>query len=453
MRPKPQTLLYTLLVAVLIVGSAIGALAWQRSRVITALTVQLASQQPGEATAAVEQLAAMADPPLSILVVAAASDRREVSQAGQAAIAGLIDRWKRELEEDSDHDTVAAHAAELAAQLARTRHAFAVRHYPWLGTTTHEIVRLANRCPGENLPLVAMYCDEVAAVIGEKTKPGAAVASNGELYRFQPRYGQAAVDVTPLAAPTRAPLEREFAEIPAEPLLPQATVTEESTESMTASGTPITDRAAHSDSTRSEFGELPMDDIDAAAAPQRLVGQGDIAGDVSPPGELNGQPDWAMPLLRMVPAQPAGSATAREIADHAERGEVGDGIPTRELLAQLASQQVNERREAERLLAKRGFTRVPAELVKQYLSTDPQQRRNFGERVMKESGLDRRPWLCLLADDEDAEIRLAAVTLMATSADPVLVEKAWQVSIHDRDPRIADLALRLRDRRGNALRR
>ncbi len=49
--------------------------------------------------------------PLSILVVAAASDRREVSQAGQAAIAGLIDRWKRELEEETGY--TAARWSEL----------------------------------------------------------------------------------------------------------------------------------------------------------------------------------------------------------------------------------------------------------------------------------------------------------------------------------------------------
>jgi hypothetical protein len=36
---------------------------------------------------------------------------------------------------------------------------------------------------------------------------------------------------------------------------------------------------------------------------------------------------------------------------------------------------------------------------------------------------------------------------MATSDDAQLIEKAWQVSIRDRDPRIAGLAGRLRERR------
>jgi hypothetical protein len=52
-----------------------------------------------------------------------------------------------------------------------------------------------------------------------------------------------------------------------------------------------------------------------------------------------------------------------------------------------------------------------------------------------------------MADDRDANVRLAVVTILATSNDPALIEKAWQVAIRDRDPRIAGMASRLRDRR------
>ena len=62
-------------------------------------------------------------------------------------------------------------------------------------------------------------------------------------------------------------------------------------------------------------------------------------------------------------------------------------------------------------------------------------------------GVGAKAWLMLLADDADAEVRLAAVTVMATSNDSQLLEKAWQVALHDQDPRIAGLAERLRDRR------
>jgi hypothetical protein len=73
--------------------------------------------------------------------------------------------------------------------------------------------------------------------------------------------------------------------------------------------------------------------------------------------------------------------------------------------------------------------------------------------VLTEQEIDARPWLTVLADDEDADVRLVAVTIMATSNDAELIEKAWQVAIRDRDPRIAGLAERLRERRSGARRR
>jgi hypothetical protein len=59
-------------------------------------------------------------------------------------------------------------------------------------------------------------------------------------------------------------------------------------------------------------------------------------------------------------------------------------------------------------------------------------------------------WLLLLSDDENAEVRLTVVSVMATSRDAELLERAWQVALHDRDPRIAGLADRLRDRRASS---
>jgi hypothetical protein len=59
----------------------------------------------------------------------------------------------------------------------------------------------------------------------------------------------------------------------------------------------------------------------------------------------------------------------------------------------------------------------------------------------------------MLAGDADADVRLSAVTVMATSGDAMLLEKAWQAAINDLDPRIADLAGRLRERRDGVQRR
>jgi hypothetical protein len=75
------------------------------------------------------------------------------------------------------------------------------------------------------------------------------------------------------------------------------------------------------------------------------------------------------------------------------------------------------------------------------------------DEVLTAPGNDARPWLVLLADDTEADVRLLALTIMATSDDALLLDKAWQVALHDGDPRIAGLASRLRERRDAAQRR
>jgi hypothetical protein len=104
------------------------------------------------------------------------------------------------------------------------------------------------------------------------------------------------------------------------------------------------------------------------------------------------------------------------------------------------------------VLAERGFGRLPSKLVQRLFSDNADQRLRLIDDILIEPGIDARPWLLLLADDADADVRLLTVSIMATSNDATLIEKAWEVAINDRDPRIAGLAGRLRERRDNVRR-
>ena len=88
--------------------------------------------------------------------------------------------------------------------------------------------------------------------------------------------------------------------------------------------------------------------------------------------------------------------------------------------------------------------RLTPQLVKQLFSEKVEDRLRLVDDVLTDPKIDARPWLIVLADDSDGDVRLVAVTIMATSNDPQLIEKAWQVAIRDHDPRIAGLAERLR---------
>jgi hypothetical protein len=177
--------------------------------------------------------------------------------------------------------------------------------------------------------------------------------------------------------------------------------------------------------------------------------------------------EWAHPLFRMLPAmpinglpdshlptsnQPPSASASAPLVPELEQADLTD-VDSRVLLERWLAATGSKVLPLEDELTRRGFGRLSARLVQQLFSTDADERLRLVDAVLTEPGVDARPWLILLADDTDADVRLLAVTIMATSDDSVLIEKAWQVAINDRDPRIAGMAGRLRDRRDSAKRR
>jgi hypothetical protein len=126
---------------------------------------------------------------------------------------------------------------------------------------------------------------------------------------------------------------------------------------------------------------------------------------------------------------------------------------SRELLKKWIALEKDEAQPIERELARRGFGKLSKPLVRQFFSNNSQDRMRLIDNVLAQPGGGSEAWLILLAGDADPDVRLFAVTFMATSNNSALVEKAWQMVIRDHDPRIADLAGRLRERREGPLRR
>jgi hypothetical protein len=123
------------------------------------------------------------------------------------------------------------------------------------------------------------------------------------------------------------------------------------------------------------------------------------------------------------------------------------GIHSRELLAAWRTARGVDAAHIERELARRGFGRLTAAVVEGYFSPADADRLRLAEGIAGEPGAGASAWLSLLVEDTSADVRLAAVSVMATSNDPALLEKAWDVALHDRDARFAALVPRLQARR------
>lgn len=417
--------------------------AWQRADMIAELADRVAHRDTAEATVAVRQLAAMPRPPLEVLVAAAASADHDVAQEAQLSINDLLRRWQRQIKAERNVHAVARQLAALAALLAEKQNTFLTADHPWLRSTAGKILRLANRIPASHAPWVAADCDAVLAAVTTRSLSTAAFVGTPSLATGQRPATEAGA---PLAASKQqalgqAPLEHAFTAAAAPPVTPAETV-----------GSPphsVQEFGAHGDH---GSGDVPASEGSAASADSEWRG------------------DWLHPIFHMLPAMPIDAQRMEPVApagmparssaqpsSRSERTETAArplaGVESRELLQQWLVADGTAVFSVEDELTQRGFGRLSTRLVQQLFSDRAEERLRLVDDVLTEPGVDARPWLSLLADDAAADVRLLAVTIMATSNDATLIEKAWQVAISDRDPRIAGLAGRLRERREGAQRR
>ncbi len=393
-------------------------LAMQRADIIAELTDRVAHRETEDASAAVRELGAMSRPPAAVLVAAATAADRKVADEAQQSISKWLGRSQRQIEAGRSAKSVARQLAELAEALATQRDAFSAAEQPWLVDTTQRILRLANQLPPKRTPLVAAHCDAILASLPATD----AVDSGGGKDDGDAIHGTNEVK--------QAAVHRDDAESSA----PSAA-------SAVATG--------------------------AAQAGQPADGNGPPNTTTDDSFDASWRSEWSRPVYRMFPTitdetpsdsnpSPPVPSSLTPKAPPAEVERIDRPlveVESRTLLRQWLAAKGADVFPLEQELSQRGFRRPSKRIVQKFFSSRSQDRLQLVEDVLTARGVDARPWLMLLAEDVDADVRLAAVTIMATSNDATLVEKAWQTAIRDRDPRIAGLAGRLRERRTATQRR
>jgi hypothetical protein len=102
-------------------------------------------------------------------------------------------------------------------------------------------------------------------------------------------------------------------------------------------------------------------------------------------------------------------------------------------------------------LTQRGFTDFHLKFARRLFDPDPAVRREVAQMLPSLPGIDGAPWLLYLCQDDDPDVRLTAVSLIVTTGNPALIEKAEAIARADRDPRIQNQAEQIAQlRRQNA---
>jgi len=330
-------------------------------------------------------------------------------------------------------------------------------------------MRLANALPASKTPLVAIHCDAILAAVD----PGGSIPVSGSVAEeIGGELNTSNKNSSPLPTAANSNVRA-----------PAGTTTNRDVASSPLQKADELAPPARPPNSNSSFEDDPLNSVHNSPPTGEAENHNDdptdrdVSAHEMPPPMRFDESAWSRPILRILPTKENVASSDKVSPNHnanetasakppsvgpngraALPSDVGpkDGlseVDSKELLRRWRAADGDEASLIERELSRRGFGKITPELVQRFFSDEAQNRMRLVNDALAIPGGGAGAWLMLLADDRDAEVRLFAVTLMSTSNDASLVDKAWQVSLHDHDPRIADLASRLRERRAGTLRR
>lgn len=213
---------------------------------------------------------------------------------------------------------------------------------------------------------------------------------------------------------------------------------------------------------------LPIPGIEAHSRAESTADRRSRASESEPPGAVEGEstprlitpgelflPEGIRPLsaAEPFPSAPGPPVVPMRIADPSARAasepepdEKFDSMEMDVLMRWLHSADATVAARAEAVLRRRGFTDVQVELARRLFDADTAVRIELARTLPRLTSIDPVPWLLWLSRDPAAEVRLAAISLMATTGDPALHARIRQMAREDSDAAVQRVARRLDER-------
>jgi len=445
------------IVVISVIGSVILLLAvwasrpWQQRLLVDQWNEQIERLPDDEVQAAVDRLAGTGAVAIRSLVDAIGSPRQVVAEAAYRALIRAVEEQRggqghRGQSVDRHGEPLVVIARRLAGSVssygpagrrraARIAHRLLIRSFD---RDSPDSMTLIADC--ETILGVAARTEAVGRIVGKETGSDGGHGWPGPFPSEHPGRRPATVE---------DPLGQDFSVQSAEFLADLPWFTGDHTSpavSATAEGDARSsrDQTAGNDAAVGPSGDADRPAGEAVAASSPLL---------TPPRRLDAPPEATrLPRSGRTPSRGVHAASGERPADGEappnnrtdpvlDRGDL-TSISTRQLIRALSGSEEEAARAATRL-AERGFGTQQMEVARRLADPDPAVRRRLVEQVVRLAGIDPRRWLLWLSEDGHADVRLAALTVMATSKDPRLLRRVEQSAARDPDPRIQRLADRL----------
>ncbi|NOY42110.1 MAG: hypothetical protein GXP26_09770 [Planctomycetes bacterium] len=401
---------------------------WNQQQLASRLAAKIKAADEDNTRIPLRQLASLGTAALHPLVEASTSERSKVAEQARLIINEQFESWRLQAEANRHFD-LATPTTTLAEALADRIDKYGPRGKQWAESLALRLIVLAETIPANKAPAMLEDCSRILA----------AVPASGPRLRNLP--------TTPVQTSSASP------RLPAIPNMPLSAF---AVPSETVLNTP-TLKPNHLEQQTPVY---PADPSTVSIVPR-------TSDQLPPPNPSNWSPEWrneitplpsakplaTAPLQPAVPPLPTSTNQPKKAShlflDIPSPAEMDQQIKrlrqktSQELVQLLPRDDLFKAGPIRAVLRERGLTDAEMNLTKQFSSAQVGDRLQLVDDLSVLPAATARRWLRWLLKDKNAEVRLRALSAIATTADPGLYNIARDLAINDQDPRIAKLASRI----------
>ena len=402
---------------------------WYRHGLANRLAAQIADKDDAKVKVPLRQLAELGEPAIEPLVVAAVSERAAVAAIARQILEEKLAAWTALAESKSaravDHD-FASSLAILATSTADHLESFGPGGKQWAERIALTMIELTEHLPPRQMHHLLARCSYILAAVPPRGPRLRTLTSRTKIDDF-----------------------------PDFPVVPQMPAPEPRLESLTRASEESFEVWAPAVPRRHEAGRTTLEPVVSelkwaprwegeyqvqVPSPRPLVTPRKVLSTNTLTKNKLGNTTLEIAPIKKVNNQVVDVPSPQEMAIRAESIRHQS---TEALLLRLHKASFYEAGVIRTVLIERGFDEAVLTLRQQLASPVVADRLRLVDEVSQLPATTARRLLRWLLDDTSGDVRLRALTALATTQSPDLRELARELAASDKDPRVAELASRL----------